>query len=89
MRQGDIYNSRDPRFQPSDKAIEVKADVIQVECYDDQGELVTSKIVAFDYFDTGDGLDVRVCNAGIFREDAKEAIGQHLKTRVSSWDFVD
>jgi len=78
----------DPRFEPTPGPPKVLADVIAIDCHDDRGNLVTRKVIAFDYFDTGDGWDVRVSNAGIFREDAMIAIGEILKTRVSVWDFV-
>lgn len=88
MRQGDIFYPNDPRFEKTPRTPEVLADILEVDCYDQDGELVTRKAVAFNYFDTGDGLDVRVFYSGIFRQDVELAIADHLKTRVSSWDFA-
>jgi hypothetical protein len=83
-----IFYPGDPRLEPSRPSPRVTVDEILVDYYAQDGQVIATKTVLFDYFDTGDGLDVRVLNAGALVEDTKTAIEDHLKTRVSSWDFV-
>jgi hypothetical protein len=85
----DIFYPNDPRFEPSAPSARVTVDEILVDYYAQDGEIIATKTVLFDYIETPDGLEVRVLNAGaIAQEDVKETIKHHLKTRVSSWDFV-
>lgn len=86
--QNQIFYPNDPRFEPTPASPRVTVDEILVDYYNQDGEIIATKTVLFDYFDTGDGLDVRVLNAGALQEDTKNAIADHLKTRVAAWDFV-